>query len=97
LRPELSERLQDAERYAAAAQAQNTTRAYASDWSKFEGSCERYSLTTLPAPGRRDRALSGQPPTRLPDPWVFKRVQIPWWDSLTLMQNAGNLLQIVRS
>ena len=37
LRPELSERLQDAERYAVAAQAQNTTRAYASDWPQFEG------------------------------------------------------------
>ncbi len=36
LAAELVELLADAERYAAAAQAQNTTRAYASDWAQFE-------------------------------------------------------------
>jgi site-specific recombinase XerD len=40
---------EDAERYAAAAQAINTTRAYASDWNQFETWCERYQLVSLPA------------------------------------------------
>jgi site-specific recombinase XerD len=50
VRAELVELLEDAERYAAAAQSQNTTRAYASDWAQFEAWCERYDLTTMPAP-----------------------------------------------
>jgi hypothetical protein len=41
LAAELAELLQDAERYAAAAQAINTTRAYASDWNQFQAWCER--------------------------------------------------------
>jgi hypothetical protein len=40
---------EDAERYAAAAQAINTTRAYASDWKQFTTWCEHYQLTPLPA------------------------------------------------
>jgi site-specific recombinase XerD len=50
LAAELAELLHDAERYAAAAQALNTTRAYASDWKQFQAWCERYGLTSLPAP-----------------------------------------------
>lgn len=50
LRAELGELLEDAERYATAAQAQNTTRAYASDWKQFTAWCERYELLGLPAP-----------------------------------------------
>ncbi|HWE31898.1 MAG TPA: site-specific integrase [Solirubrobacteraceae bacterium] len=49
LAAELAELLEDAERYAAAAQAINTTRAYASDWNQFTAWCERYQLTPLPA------------------------------------------------
>ena len=49
LRAELGELLEDAQRYAAAAQAPNTTRAYASDWTQFEAWCEHYSLQTMPA------------------------------------------------
>ena len=37
LAAELVELIDDAERYAAAAQAVNTTRAYASDWKQFTG------------------------------------------------------------
>jgi hypothetical protein len=36
--------------YAEAAQAQNTSRAYASDWKQFTGWCDRYQLQSLPAP-----------------------------------------------
>jgi hypothetical protein len=50
LAAELGELLEDAERYAAAAQSQNTTRAYASDWAQFETWAERYNLNTMPAP-----------------------------------------------
>ena len=49
LAAELAELIDDAERYAAAAQAINTTRAYASDWKQFEAWCQRYRLTSLPA------------------------------------------------
>ena len=49
LAAELAELLEDAERYAAAAQAINTTRAYASDWKQFQAWCERYRLESLPA------------------------------------------------
>ncbi len=49
LAAELAELIEDAERYAAAAQAINTTRAYASDWNQFKAWCERYRLEPLPA------------------------------------------------
>ena len=49
LAAELAELLEDAECYAAAAQAINTTRAYASDWKQFQTWCERYQLDPLPA------------------------------------------------
>jgi hypothetical protein len=49
LAAELAELIEDAERYAAAAQAINTTRAYASDWNQFQAWCERYRLESLPA------------------------------------------------
>ena len=44
----LAELIDDAERYAAAAQALNTTRAYASDWNQFTAWCERFRLDSLP-------------------------------------------------
>jgi hypothetical protein len=47
---ELAELIEDAERHAAAAQAINTTRAYASDWKQFAAWCERYRVEPLPAP-----------------------------------------------
>jgi hypothetical protein len=50
LAAELAELIDDAERYAAAAQAINTTRAYASDWNQFQAWCERYQLASMPAP-----------------------------------------------
>jgi site-specific recombinase XerD len=50
LAAELAELIEDAEHYAAAAQAINTTRAYASDWKQFAAWCERYRLQPLPAP-----------------------------------------------
>ena len=50
LAAELAELIDDAQRYAAAAQAINTTRAYASDWNQFTGWCQRYRLQSLPAP-----------------------------------------------
>ncbi len=59
LRAELVELLEDAERYAAAAQAQNTTRAYASDWAQFDAWCERYDLSIC---RRRPRSLRCMPP-----------------------------------
>lgn len=49
LAAELAELIDDAQRYAAAAQALNTTRAYASDWNQFQAWCERYRLESLPA------------------------------------------------
>ena len=49
LAAELAELLEDADRYAAAAQAINTTRAYASDWRQFQAWCDRYQLESLPA------------------------------------------------
>src|SRR5450755_4931228 len=49
LAAELAELIEDAERYTAAAQALNTTRAYASDWSQFQAWCDRYRLESLPA------------------------------------------------
>jgi integrase len=49
LAAELAELLEDVERYAAAAQALNTARAYASDWSQFQAWCDRYRLESLPA------------------------------------------------
>lgn len=50
LAAELSELVAEADRYAQAAQALNTTRAYASDWKQFTAWCERYQLQSLPAP-----------------------------------------------
>src|SRR5450755_2108009 len=50
LAAELAELIEDAERYTAAAQAINTTRAYASDWRQFQAWCERYGLVSLPVP-----------------------------------------------
>jgi integrase len=50
LATEPAELIDDAQRYAAAAQAINTTRAYASHWNQFQGWCERYQLISLPAP-----------------------------------------------
>jgi len=49
LAAELAELVDDAQRYADAAQALNTTRAYASDWKQFTAWCERYRLQSLPA------------------------------------------------
>jgi hypothetical protein len=49
LAAELAELIEDAERYAAAARALNTTRAYASDWNQFTAWCRRYRLESLPA------------------------------------------------
>lgn len=50
LAAELTELAADAQRYADAAQAVNTTRAYASDWKQFTAWCDRYRLQSLPAP-----------------------------------------------
>jgi site-specific recombinase XerD len=49
LAAELADLLQHAERYAAAAQSINTSRAYASDWAQFTSWCERYTVESLPA------------------------------------------------
>ena len=49
LAAELRELVDNAERYAAAAQAVNTTRAYASDWNQFVSWCERFGMQPLPA------------------------------------------------
>lgn len=49
LRAELSELVEAAEAYAAAAQAPNTTRAYTSDWQQFCAWADRYDLPTMPA------------------------------------------------
>ncbi|HEX3804568.1 MAG TPA: site-specific integrase [Solirubrobacteraceae bacterium] len=50
LAAELVELIDAARDYAAHAQAENTSRAYASDWRQFEAWCERYGLSPLPAP-----------------------------------------------
>lgn len=50
LAAELSQLVDAARDYAEAAQAQNTSRAYASDWKQFTGWCDRYQLQSLPAP-----------------------------------------------
>ena len=50
LAAELAELIEDAERYAAAAQAINTTRAYASDWKQFRPGASATALRSLPAP-----------------------------------------------
>ena len=50
LAAELEQLLDDAQTYAAAAQAPNTSRAYASDWTQFCGWCDHYELDSLPAP-----------------------------------------------
>jgi site-specific recombinase XerD len=50
LAAELTELIDAAQEYAAHAQAENTSRAYASDWKQFEAWCERYGLIALPAP-----------------------------------------------
>ena len=49
LASELAGLLEDAERYAAAAQSINTSRAYASDWAQCTSWCERYTVESLPA------------------------------------------------
>lgn len=49
LAAELADLAAAADQYAAAAQAENTSRAYASDWRQFETWCERYRLHSLPA------------------------------------------------
>ncbi len=49
LQAELADLIAAAESYAAAAQAPNTTRAYASDWTQFCAWAGRYGLETMPA------------------------------------------------
>ena len=49
LHAELGDLLADAERYARASQAPNTTRAYTSDWIDFEAWAQRYQVATMPA------------------------------------------------
>jgi site-specific recombinase XerD len=49
LRDELSHLVDAMDRYAAAAQAANTVKAYSSDWRDFEAWCRRYGLVALPA------------------------------------------------
>lgn len=49
VRAELAELMGVMRDYAKAAQAPNTSRAYASDWRLFEAWCERYGLLCLPA------------------------------------------------
>lgn len=48
-RAELEDLVAAMERYAAAAQATSTVKAYSSDWRLFEAWCERYAFTALPA------------------------------------------------
>jgi len=78
LAAELAQLLQDAERYAAAAEAANTTRAYASHWNQFRACCDRYQLESLPAsaaviglyvtsPAKRRLAVSTNRPARRGD------------------------------
>lgn len=49
LHVELERLLDQADRYARAAQSVNTTRAYRSDWRQFEAWCDRYGLQSIPA------------------------------------------------
>jgi site-specific recombinase XerD len=49
LRAELAALVDAMDRYAAAAQAANTVKAYASDWRDFVAWCEGYKLVSLPA------------------------------------------------
>lgn len=49
LQAELVALMDEAQRYADAAQAQNTSRAYASDWRQFQAWCDRYGAQALPA------------------------------------------------
>jgi site-specific recombinase XerD len=49
VRDELAGLVDAMHRYAAAAQAANTIKAYSSDWRDFEAWCERYRLVALPA------------------------------------------------
>jgi site-specific recombinase XerD len=50
LAAELTELIDAAQEYAAHTQAENTSRAYASDRKQFEAWCDRYGLNALPAP-----------------------------------------------
>lgn len=50
LAAELEELIDAAREYASHAQAENTSRAYASDWKQFESWSARYGFLTLPAP-----------------------------------------------
>ena len=49
LHAELTTLLEQADSYAQAAQAVNTTRAYRSDWLQFQAWCDRYKLQSMPA------------------------------------------------
>lgn len=49
LHSELERLLDQADRYARAAQSVNTTRAYRSDWRQFDAWCDRYGLQSIPA------------------------------------------------
>jgi site-specific recombinase XerD len=49
LRDELADLVEAMDRYASAAQAANTVKAYASDWRDFEAWCRRYGLAAMPA------------------------------------------------
>ncbi len=50
LAAELEELIDAAKQYASHAQAENTSRAYASDWKQFATWCARYEFLPLPAP-----------------------------------------------
>ncbi len=49
LHAELTTLLEQADGYAQAAQAVNTTRAYRSDWLQFQAWCDRYKIQSMPA------------------------------------------------
>jgi hypothetical protein len=49
LRADLADLVDAMDDYAAAAQALNTVKAYASDWRDFEAWCQRYQMVALPA------------------------------------------------
>jgi site-specific recombinase XerD len=49
LHEELTRLLDQADRYARAAQSVNTTRAYRSDWRQFQAWCDRFGLASIPA------------------------------------------------
>jgi site-specific recombinase XerD len=49
VREELADLVEAMDRYAAAAQAANTVKAYTSDWRDFESWCDRHHLVALPA------------------------------------------------